>query len=313
MGRAFITGVTGQDGSYLAEHLLQAGWEVAGLVRRTSSDGPGRVAHIPGLRLVGGDITDSGSLVRALGDCRPDAVYHLAAQSSVSESFRQPELTADVTGSGTVRLLEAVRVACPGARVYQASSSEMFGIPVESPQRETTALCPVSPYGAAKVFAHHLAGQYRDVHGLHVVRGILFNHESPRRSPEFVTRRIVRGALAIKRGAARSLALGNLDAERDWGWAPDYVGAMVEMMARDVPADWLIATGVSTSVRAFAERVFRRLDLSLDEFLVTDPGLLRPRDIPSLRGDATRARTELGWVPSRDLDGIVEGMLEGEA
>ncbi len=310
--RALITGVTGQDGSYLAELLLAEGWRVTGMVRRLSLGNHARIQHLNALTLVEGDLLDMGSLIRVLRESHPDHIYHLAGQSFVPTSFTQPVLTGEVTGLGTMRMLEAMRFACPDARFYQASSSEMFGIAAETPQRESTPFHPQSPYAIAKVYAHHLAVHHREAYGLFVACGILFNHESPRRSPEFVTRKIAQGVAAIKRGRSRSLVLGNADARRDWGWAPDYVRAMYAMLSRDTPADWVVATGHDHSVREFAERAFAVVDLRAEEWLASDPALLRPTDIPVLTGDATRARTVLGWAPSIDFDGLVERMVRAE-
>lgn len=316
MRRALITGISGQDGSYLAEFLLDAGWEVHGLVRRSSTGAWPRLAHLRahrGIVLHVGDMTDLPSLLDAVRASRPEHVYNLAAQSSVAESFRQPLLTADVVALGAARLLEAVRREAPDARVYQASSSEMLGgaVPQGVPVG-ALAFHPRSPYAAAKAHAHHLAVNYRESHGMFVVCGLLYNHESPRRGPEFVTRRIARGVADIVAGRARTLALGNLEARRDWGWAPDYVRAIHAMLLQSAPTDGIVATGESHSVRGFAERAFACAGLVAAEHVVLDPALLRPADIPELVGDPTWARDHLGWRPSVSFDGIVERMVEAE-
>ena len=312
MPRALITGVTGQDGSYLAELLLAEGWEVHGLVRRVSWPNDARIRHLDGLRRVSGDMTDTASLFRALVEVRPDFVFNLAAQSSVHESFRQPLVTADVTGMGAARLLEAVRLVCPEARVYQASSSEMFGEGEEAPQSEGTRFHPCSPYGAAKVQAHHLAVNYRESHGMFVVAGILFNHESPRRGPEFVTRKVARGVARIHAGRATSLPLGNLDARRDWGWAPDYVRAIRDMLLQDAPRDYVIGTGEAWAVRDFVRVAFGVAGLEAEAHVTLDPQLVRPRDIPLLLADPRAARAGLGWAPTVGFEELVRRMVEAE-
>jgi GDPmannose 4,6-dehydratase len=310
--RALITGVTGQDGSYLAELLLSRGWDVWGLVRRLSWDNHHRIAHLGDLRLVSGDLLDQGCLIRLMAELRPDHVYNLAAQSFVPTSVEQPVLTGEATALGAARVLEAVRIACRSARVYQASSSEMFGLAATSPQDERTPFHPRSPYGAAKVYAHHLAVNYRESHGIFTCCGILFNHESPRRSPEFVTRKIARGVAAIVRGRASHLALGNLDARRDWGWAPDYVQAMHAMLCMDEPGDWVVATGQEHSVAEFAEAAFAVAGLDWRDHVRVDPTLLRPADIPGLVGNASRARRDLGWSPTVPFADLVRRMVEAE-
>ncbi len=316
MRRALITGISGQDGSYLAEMLLDGGWEVHGLVRRSSTGEWPRLAHLRGRRdlvLHVGDMTDLPSLLDAVRASRPDHVYNLAAQSSVAESFRQPLLTAEVVALGAARLLEAVRREAPEARVYQASSSEMLGGAVPAGAAVgSLPFHPRSPYAAAKVHAHHLAVNYRESHGMFVVCGLLYNHESPRRGPEFVTRRIARGVADIVAGRTTTLALGNLDARRDWGWAPDYVRALHAMLLRDAPVDGIVATGQSYSVRDFAERAFACAGLVAADHVVVDPALLRPADIPELLGDPSWAREHLDWHPSVTFDGIVERMVEAE-
>lgn len=306
MRRALITGISGQDGSYLAELLLARGFEVHGIVRRTSTADWPRLRHLSGrIHLHLGDMLDFPSLLAAVSAVRPQHVYNLAAQSSVAESFRQPLHTADVVALGAARLFESVRVAAPEARVYQASSSEMLGGPGPD-------FHPRSPYASAKVHAHHLAVNYRESHGMFVVCGLLFNHESPRRGPEFVTRRIARGVAAIAQGRARTLTLGNLEARRDWGWAPDYVAAMLAMLELDAPQDVTVATGESWSVQDFAARAFASAGLDWREHVRVDPALLRPADIAELRGDPEPARRVLGFRPSVDFDGLVARMVESE-
>ncbi len=312
MPRALVTGVTGQDGSYLAELLLAEGWEVFGLTRRLSLDNHQRLARAEGLHLVPGDLHDHGSLVRALQVSRPDHVYNLAAQSFVPTSWEQPILTGEVTGLGAVRVLEAVRQVCPDARLYQASSSEMYGFSEHRVQDEHTPFHPASPYAAAKVYAHHMAVHYREAYGMFVVAGILFNHESPRRAPQFVSRHIAMGVAAVRRGEARTLPLGNLASRRDWGWAPDYVRAMVTMMSRDVAEDFVVASGESHSVREFAELAFALAGLRAEDHVVDERARHRPADIPALVGNAARARAELGWAPTVDFAGLVERMVRAE-
>ncbi|MEC8192954.1 MAG: GDP-mannose 4,6-dehydratase [Myxococcota bacterium] len=307
---AFITGVTGQDGSFLAEQLLEAGWTVVGLVRRSASRSLWRIAHLEGrISLVDGDLMDLGSLVDAIRDCQPDHVYNLAAQSFVATSWRQPLLTGEVTALGAARLFEAVRIAKPDARVYQAGSSEMFGASSSAVQSEQTPFHPRSPYGVAKVYAHHLAVNYRESHGMFVVAGILFNHESERRSPEFVTRKISMAAARIKLGQQQMLRLGDVSVRRDWGYAGDYTRAMHAMLGQDTPRDFVIATGRDWSVRDFLERAFDVVGLNPANFVEHDPGLLRPAEIPVLRGDAALARKSLGWSPTVGFDELVERMV----
>jgi GDPmannose 4,6-dehydratase len=316
--RALITGVSGQDGSYLAELLLARGYEVHGIVRRTSTADWPRLRHLTGrVHLHVGDMLDFPSLLAAVSAVRPDHVYNLAAQSSVAESFRQPLHTAEVVALGAARLFEAVRLAAPEARLYQASSSEMLGGPAlpigaTGPGASQPAFHPRSPYAAAKVHAHHLAVNYRESHGMFVVCGLLYNHESPRRGPEFVTRRIARGVAAIAQGRARTLTLGNLEARRDWGWAPDYVAAMLAMLEQDTPQDVTVATGESWSVEEFAARAFAVAGLDWREHVRVDPALLRPADIPELRGDPEPARRVLGFRPTVGFDAIVARMVEAE-
>ncbi|MFQ5590598.1 MAG: GDP-mannose 4,6-dehydratase [Phycisphaerae bacterium] len=309
---ALITGITGQDGSYLAELLLGKGYTVWGLIRRSSSFNTGRIDHLyedphdhtTRLRLVYGDMTDGSSLSSALRSIQPDEVYNLGAQSHVRVSFDQPEYTGDVGALGAVRLLEAIRELNKEVRLYQASSSEMYGNAVESPQNESTPFHPRSPYGCAKLYAYWETVNYREAYGLFACNGILFNHESPRRGETFVTRKITRAATRIKLGLQRELFLGNLNAKRDWGYAGDYVRAMWLMLQQDKPDDYVVATGETHSVREFVEIVFAHLDLDPEEYIRVDPRYYRPSEIDTLSGDATKARKRLGWRPTmtfRDL------------
>ncbi len=321
---ALITGVTGQDGSYLAELLLGKGYEVHGIVRRTSSFATGRIDHLRKpwvsqerqLELHYGDLGDGTGLRRVIEQTRPDEVYNLAAQSHVRISFDQPEYTADVVGLGALRLLEALRDHNRrhgrNARLYQASSSEMFGKVREIPQRESTPFYPRSPYACAKVYAHWQTINYREAYGLFAVNGILFNHESPRRGENFVTRKITRSATRIKLGLQDRLALGNLEARRDWGFAGDYVEAMWLMMQQEGPDDYVIATGESHSVREFLERVFDRLKLDWRKYVETDPRFSRPSEVDELLGDASKARRVLGWAPKVNLDQLIEMMVDSD-
>lgn len=322
--RAFVTGITGQDGSYLAECLLQQGYEVHGLVRRTSTFGTQRIEHLyrdihdaeRPLVLHHGDMADGSGLARLIRTIRPHEVYNLAAQSHVRVSFDQPTYTADVTGLGTLRLLEAIRdfQESTGFRIrfYQASSSEMFGTAAESPQRETTPFRPRSPYGAAKLYAHSITVNYRESYGLHASCGILFNHESPRRGETFVTRKITRAAARIKAGLQRKLYLGNLDARRDWGFAGDYVEAMRLMLAQEEPDDYVIATGETHSVRDFCAQAFGRLDLDFRDFVEIDPRYLRPAEVDLLQGCADKARRRLGWRPRVSFAELVAMMVDAD-
>jgi GDPmannose 4,6-dehydratase len=310
---ALVTGITGQDGSYLAEFLLEQGYRVVGIVRRSSSERHERIAHLEGrIELVQGDLLDTSSLVRALRETRPDEVYNLAAQSFVPTSWSQPVLTAEFTAVGVTRLLEAVRQECPGARFYQASSSEMFGLVRESPQKETTPFHPRSPYGVAKVYGHHVTVNYRESYGLFATSGILFNHESPRRGTEFVTRKISLAVARIAAGLQHELRLGNLEARRDWGFAGDYVRAMWLMLQAPEPRDSVVATGQTHSVREFCELAFARVGLDWKRYVVVDQSLLRPAEVEFLCGDASRARRELGWSPLVDFKGLVERMVDAD-
>jgi GDPmannose 4,6-dehydratase len=311
--RALITGITGQDGSYLAEFLLGRGYEVHGMVRRTSSDRLERIAHIlDRVKLHEGDLLDQLSLVRLLDKVRPHELYNLAAQSFVPASFQQPLLTAELTALGVTRLLEAVRHVDPEIRFYQASSSEMFGAVEEEPQNERTAFRPRSPYGVAKVYGHGITVNYRESYGLFATSGILFNHESPRRGLEFVTRKVTHAAARIKHGLERTLKLGNLDAHRDWGFAGDYVRAMWLMLAHDEPRDFVIATGVKHSVRDLCRQAFGRLGLDWEQHVEVDPALRRPADVNTLCGDAGLARSMLGWQPEVDFDGLIAMMVDAD-
>jgi GDPmannose 4,6-dehydratase len=309
--RALITGVTGQDGSYLAEFLLERGYEVFGVTRRSSVENVDRIHHLlRRITLVQGDLLDSTSLVRALEDTKPHEVYNLAAQSFVPTSWNQPVLTAEFTALGVTRLLEAVRAVDPAIRFYQASSSEMFGRVRETPQNELTPFHPRSPYGVAKVYGHHITVNYRESYGLFACSGILFNHEGPRRGLEFVTRKISDGAARVSLGLAETLALGNLDAERDWGHARDYVEAMWLMLQQDEPDDYVVGTGVPHSVRDFAERAFAVAGLDYRDHVVTDARFLRPAEVDHLLADATKARERLGWQPRTSFDELVREMVE---
>ncbi len=311
--RALITGVTGQDGSYLAELLLDLGYEVFGLVRRSSSPQTDRIAHLAGrLQLLRGDLLDQSSLSAAVAESRPQEIYNLAAQSFVPTSWQEPVLTAEFTGLGVTRLLEAARQHAPKARFYQASSSEQFGATKQSPQREDTPFWPRSPYGVAKAYAHWITVNYRESYGMYACCGLLFNHESPRRGAEFVTRKISLAAARIKLGLLDRLVLGNLEARRDWGFAGDYVRAMWLMLQQDSPKDFVIATGVTHSVREFCELAFAELDLDWRAFVHTDPKLARPAEIECLVGDASRARQELGWSPTVDFAGLVRQMVRAD-
>ncbi len=313
MPTALITGVTGQDGSYLAEFLLERGYRVVGMVRRTSTLNFHRIAHIQDrLELVPGDLSDQISLIRILDEYRPEEVYNLAAQSFVQTSWNQPVFTGDVTALGVTRMLDAIRIVDPRIRMYQASSSEMFGKVVEVPQRETTPFYPRSPYGVAKVYGHWITINYRESYNLHATSGILFNHESPRRGLEFVTRKITRQAARIKLGLANELRLGNLDARRDWGFAGDYVRAMWLMLQRDEPHDYVIATGETHSVEQFLDVAFGRLDLDWKEFVVQDERFMRPAEVDLLVGDPSKAGRELGWEPAVSFTELVTMMVDAD-
>jgi GDPmannose 4,6-dehydratase len=311
--RALITGITGQDGSYLAEFLLEQGYEVHGMVRRASTEKFDRIDHIRDeLHLHQGDLLDHRSLVVALRASNPDEIYNLAAMSFVATSWIQPTLTAEFTGTGVTRLLEAMRETCPEARFYQASSSEMFGKVRETPQTEQTSFYPRSPYGVAKVYGHFITVNYRESYDLHASCGILFNHESPRRGLEFVTRKITWHAAAMKLGLVDGLALGNLDAKRDWGFAGDYVQAMWLMLQQDSPDDYVVASGETHSVQECLEIAFDHADLSIDERVRFDPALQRPAEVDHLIGDATKARQRLGWKPTVGFEELIRMMVEAD-
>jgi GDPmannose 4,6-dehydratase len=310
---ALITGITGQDGSYLADLLLGKGYDVHGLVRRSSTEKFERIEHIRDqVTLHQGDLLDQRSLVDALRSANPDEIYNLAAMSYVAASWVQPTLTAEFTGTGVTRVLEAMREACPEARFYQASSSEMFGNVREVPQTEATPFYPRSPYGVAKVYGHFITVNYRESYGLRATSGILFNHESERRGLEFVTRKITWHAAAIKLGLLDKLPLGNLDAQRDWGYAPDYVDAMWRMLQHRDPEDFVIATGVAHSVRDCVEVAFDHAGLSIESHLVSDPRLMRPAEVEHLIGDASKAREVLGWQPETSFEQMIRRMVDAD-
>jgi GDPmannose 4,6-dehydratase len=310
---AFITGITGQDGSYLAELLVEKGYEVHGMVRRSSTERFDRIEHLRDkVTLHQGDLLDQRSLVDALRAARPQEVYNLAAMSFVAVSWIQPTLTAEFTGVGVTRILEAMREVCPEARFYQASSSEMFGKVREVPQTEQTPFYPRSPYGVAKAYGHFITVNYRESYGLHATSGILFNHESPRRGLEFVTRKITWHAAAIKLGLAERLELGNLDAERDWGYAKDYVEAMWLMLQCEQAEDYVIATGTAHSVRECLEIAFDQAGLQIDERVVLDESLMRPAEVDHLIGDASKARRDLGWEPQTSFEQLIRLMVDAD-
>jgi GDPmannose 4,6-dehydratase len=311
--RALITGITGQDGSYLAEFLLEKGYTVYGMVRRASSDHFERIAHLQDrVQLREGDLLDQLSLITLLHETEPHEVYNLAAQSFVPTSWEQPILTSEATALGVTRMLEAIRVVDRSIRFYQASSSEMFGKVRESPQDEKTPFYPRSPYGVAKVYGHYLTVNYRESYGLFAVSGILFNHESPRRGRQFVTRKITHGAARIKLGLARELKLGNLEAKRDWGFAGDYVEAMWLMLQQPTPDDFVIATGETHSVRELCEVAFARVGLDWDKHVVVDKTHVRPAEVDYLIGDAGKARRVLGWSPKVSFRNLVEMMVDAD-
>jgi len=310
---ALITGITGQDGSYLAELLLEKGYEVHGMVRRASTEKFERIEHIRDrITLHQGDLLDQRSLVDALRASQPHEIYNLAAMSFVAVSWIQPTLTAEFTGVGVTRILEAMREVCPEARFYQASSSEMFGKVLEVPQTESTPFYPRSPYGVAKAYGHFITVNYRESYDLHATSGILFNHESPRRGLEFVTRKITWHAAAIKLGLAEKLHLGNLDAERDWGYAKDYVEAMWLMLQRDQAEDYVIATGEAHSVRECLEIAFDQAGLEIDERVVIDASLRRPAEVDHLIGDPGKARRDLGWEPRTSFEELIRLMVDAD-
>ena len=313
MPKALITGITGQDGSYLAEFLLGKGYEVVGVVRRTSHDSYERIGHLlDRVTIVAADLLDQHSLTQVIQEHRPDEVYNLAAQSFVPTSWQQPVLTGEFTALGVTRILEAIRLAHPRARFYQASSSEMFGKVQETPQRETTPFYPRSPYGVAKVYGHWITVNYRESYDLFAVSGILFNHESPRRGLEFVTRKVTDGAARIKLGLATELRLGNLDARRDWGFAGDYVEAMWLMLQQDVPRDYVIGTGEQHTVQELVEIAFARAGLDWRTHVVQDPRFMRPAEVETLLADPSAARRDLGWTPKVSFRALVEMMVDAD-
>ena len=311
--RALITGLTGQDGSYLAELLLDEGYDVSGLVRRSSTLNFSRIRHIQErIDIVSGDLLDQNSLLSAIEEVDPDEIYNLAAQSFVPTSWKQPVLTGEATALGVMRMLEAIRRVKPETRFYQASSSEMFGKVRETPQNEDTPFYPRSPYGVAKVYGHWITVNYRESYDLFAVSGILFNHESPRRGLEFVTRKVTYAAARIKLGLANELRLGNLDARRDWGYAGDYVRAMWLMLQQENPGDYVIGTGITHSVRDLIDVAFSYLDLDWNEYVVQDPRFLRPAEVDLLVADPSRARKELGWEPVVDFETLIKTMVDAD-
>lgn len=313
MKRALITGITGQDGSYLAEWLLSQGYAVTGMVRRASTENFERIEHLRDrITLLQGDLLDPFSLIQVFEAAQPDEIYNLAAMSFVPTSWNQPTLTGEFTALGVTRLLNAMRTVCPTARFYQASSSEMFGKVREVPQSETTPFYPRSPYAVAKVYGHYITVNYRESYGLYAVSGILFNHESPRRGLEFVTRKISDGVARIRLGLARELRLGNLDACRDWGFAGDYVRAMWQMLQQPEPDDYVVATGESHSVREFCEIAFAHVGLDWRQYVVSDPAFFRPAEVEHLIGNAAKARARLGWAPTVDFPGLVRMMVDAD-
>lgn len=311
--RALITGVTGQDGSYLAEFLLNQGYEVIGLARETSAAKYTRIEHLlDRITLIQGDLFDQSSLLAIMEEHHPDEVYNLAAQSFVGASWQQPILTAEITALGVTRMLEAMRIACPKGRFYQASSSEMFGKVMEVPQTEKTPFYPRSPYGVAKAYGHWIAVNYRESYDLFAVSGILFNHESPRRGIEFVTRKITHEVAKIYAGLSKELRLGNLEARRDWGFAGDYICAMWQMLQQDTAEDFIIATGETHSVREFCELAFGHVDLDYREYVVQDPKFFRPAEVDLLVGNPSKARKILGWEPQVNFQQLVKMMVDAD-
>jgi GDPmannose 4,6-dehydratase len=311
--KALITGITGQDGSYLAEFLLSQGYEVIGMFRRASTLNIDRIAHIEGdITLVPGDVLDEGSLIEILRQFRPTEVYNLAAQSFVHTSWRLPLFTGEATALGVTRVLEAIRLSDPEIRFYQASSSEMFGKVTETPQNEQTPFYPRSPYAVAKLYGHWITVNYRESYGLHASCGILFNHESPRRGIEFVTRKVTHGVARIKAGLDTELRLGNLDAQRDWGYAGDYVRAMWSMLQRDSPQDYVVSTGETHSVRQLCEVAFGRAGLNWEDHVVVDDRFFRPAEVDTLVGDSSKARSEIGWKADVDFVSLIEMMVDSD-
>ncbi len=311
--RALITGITGQDGSYLAELLLEKGYDVHGVVRRSSTENFERIKHFQDkVTLIQADLTDQVSAIEAVGDVQPHEVYNLAAQSFVPTSWKQPILTGDVTALGVTRILEAIRVIDKGIRFYQASSSEMYGQVRETPQTENTPFHPRSPYGVAKVYGHWITVNYRESYNMYAVSGILFNHESPRRGLEFVTRKITHGVARIKLGLDAELRLGNLEAKRDWGYARDYVNAMWLMLQQPEADDYVVSSNETHTVREFCDIAFGHVGLNYEDYVVVDPKFYRPAEVELLLGDSTHARTNLGWEPEVDFAGLVKLMVDAD-
>jgi GDPmannose 4,6-dehydratase len=311
--KALITGITGQDGSYLAELLLEKGYEVYGMMRRSSTEANERIEHLKGkITLVNGDLLDEMSLIHMMQDIMPDEIYNLAAQSFVHTSWSQPVLTGEFTALGVTRMLDAMRHVCPKAKFYQASSSEMYGKVHAIPQSEETPFHPRSPYAVAKVYGHYITLNYRESYKLFTVSGILFNHESPRRGKEFVTRKITDGVARIKLGLQKELRMGNLDAKRDWGFAGDYVKAMWLMLQQDTPDDYVIATGETHSVKEFLELAFARVGLNWKDYVVVDPKFLRPAEVDLLLGDPAKALKQLGWKTEVSFQGLIDMMVDAD-
>jgi len=313
MKKALITGITGQDGSYLAELLLSKGYKVTGMVRRASTETFDRIQHIKDqIELVQGDLLDQFSLVSIMEKVQPDEIYNLAAMSFVPTSWSQPILTGEFTGLGVTKILEAMRRVCPKAHFYQASSSEMFGRVIETPQTERTPFYPRSPYGVAKVYGHFITVNYRESYDLFALSGILFNHESPRRGKEFVTRKITDAVARIKMGKQKELRMGNLDAKRDWGFSGDYVRAMWMMLQQDKPEDYVVATGETHSVREFLQIAFSHVGLNYEDYVVVDPAFIRPAEVDLLLGDPTKAKTQMGWKPEVSFEQLVTMMVDAD-
>jgi len=314
MPKALITGITGQDGSYLAEFMLDKGYEVYGLVRRCSTSNMTRIEHIADrINIVDGDLMDTGSMIRIMAEVQPDEVYNLAAQSFVGVSFKEPILTGEVTGLGATRLLESIRLTNPKAKFYQASTSEMFGKVHETPQNETTSFHPRSPYGVSKAYAHFSTINYRESYNMFACCGILFNHESPRRGLEFVTRKITNGVAKIHLGLTDKIKLGNLEAKRDWGYAKDYVEAIWLMLQQETPQDYVIATGATHSVQAFVEEAFQVVGINnWEDYIEHDERYMRPAEVDYLIGDCTKAKKDLGWQPKVGFKELVKIMVEAD-